>query len=92
VTLAAFIVGLVGPLLTRILLSLGLSLVTVTGLTVAATALKSSITGYVNTLPLVVIQLGGLLGIWQSIGLMFGFVTFVITWRSTTGFIALAKS
>ena len=35
--LASFLVGMVGPLVARVLVSLGLSIVTLTGLTVAVT-------------------------------------------------------
>ena len=41
--LASFLVGLVGPLMARWLASVGLSLVVLTGLTSAASALKSQI-------------------------------------------------
>ncbi|MCH8180601.1 MAG: DUF2523 domain-containing protein [Proteobacteria bacterium] len=90
--LASFLVGLVGPLMARWLASVGLSLVVLTGLTSAASALKSQISSDLSGLPLVALQLGGLLGLWEAIGIWLGAITFVITWQSTKGFWTLAKS
>ena len=90
--LASFLVGLVGPLMARWLASMGLSLVVLTGLTVATTQLKGLITSNLSGLPLVALQLGGLMGIWEAVGLLLGAVTFVVTWNSTKGFWSLAKA
>lgn len=76
----------------RWLASVGLSLVVLTGLTSAASALKSQISSDLSGLPLVALQLGGLLGLWEAIGIWLGAITFVITWQSTKGFWTLAKS
>ncbi len=91
-TLAAFLVGMVGPLLARILTSLGLSLVTVTGLTVAITSFKDTLISQVGGIPSDGLQLAGLFGIWTAIGMMLGAFTFCITWASTAGFWKLARS
>lgn len=91
-TIAAFLVAMVGPLLARILTSLGLTLITLTGLVATTAALKTTLTGSLAGWPLVALQLGGLLGLWTCLGMVFGAFTFVITWRSTQGFIALAKA
>lgn len=90
--LASFLVGLVGPLMARWLASVGLSLVVLTGLTSAVSALKTQITTDLSGLPLAALQLGGLFGLWESLGIWLGAVTFVITWQSTKGFWSLAKS
>lgn len=90
--LAAFLVGLVGPLMARWLASVGLSLVVLTGLTSAVSALKAQIISNLSGLPAVAVQLGGLMGLWEAIGIWLGAVTFVITWQSTKGFWTLAKS
>lgn len=91
-TLFTFLISLVGPLLVRILASLGLSLVTLTGLTIAADTLKQMIITNVGGLPAAGVQLGGLFGIWECMGIILGAVTFCITWNSTAGFWRLAKS
>jgi len=90
--LAAFLVGLVGPLMARWLASVGLSLVVLTGLTSAASGLKSQIMSNIGAMPAAAVQLGGLMGLWEGIGIWLGAVTFVLTWQSTKGFWTLAKS
>jgi len=90
--LAAFLVGLVGPLMARWLASMGLSLVVLAGLTTAVTQLKAQVISNIGGFPLVALQLGGLFGLWEAVGMLLGAATFVVTWHSTKGFWALAKS
>lgn len=90
--LAAFLVGLVGPLMARWLASMGLSLVVLAGLTGAVTQFKSQIVSNLGGLPLATLQLGGLMGLWEAVGIWLGAITFVVTWQSTKGFWTLAKS
>lgn len=90
--LAAFLVGLVGPLMARWLASMGLSLIVLAGLTTAVTQLKSQVISNIGGFPLVALQLGGLFGLWEAVGMLLGAATFVVTWHSTKGFWALAKS
>lgn len=91
-TIAAFLVGLVGPVMARWLASMGLSLVAVTGLAVAFDQLKADVITGIGSLPTAAVQLGGLLGIWEALGILLGAFLFVITWRGTSGFWRLAKS
>lgn len=90
--LAAFLVGMVGPLMARWLASMGLSLVTVTGLATAYAALKANVIAGIGGLPAAGMQLGGLMGIWEALGIILGAFVFVLTWRSTSGFWRLAKA
>lgn len=90
--LASFLVGLVGPLMARWLASMGLSLVVLAGLTGAVAQLKGLITSNLSGMPLAALQLAGLFGVWEAIGIILGAVTFCITWASTKGFWTLAKS
>jgi hypothetical protein len=90
--LAAFLVGMVGPVMARWIASMGLSLVVLAGLTATVTTLKTQIASNLSGLPLVALQLGGLMGLWEAIGILLGAVTFVVTWHSTKGFWSLAKS
>jgi hypothetical protein len=90
--LAAFLIGLVGPLMARWLASVGLSLLTLTGLSLAASSLKSVVLGNLHSLPAAGVQLGGLMGLWECVGLVLGAITFVIAWNSAKGFWSLAKS
>lgn len=91
-TLAAFLVGLVGPLMARWLAAMGLSLVSVTGLVVAYDALKSQVVSNIGGLPEKGVQLAGLFGIWEALGIVLGAFVFVMTWRGTAGFWKLAKA
>lgn len=90
--LATFLVGMVGPLMARWLASMGLSLVSVTGLVVAYAGLKAQVISNIGSLPAKAIQLGGLMGIWESLGIVLGAFVFVMTWRGTSGFWRLAKA
>lgn len=90
--LATFLVGLVGPMAARFLTSMGLTLVTLTGMLTAWSSLKTTITSSIGGLPSAAVQLGGLLGLWECMGLVFGAITFVLTWQSTKGFWALVKA
>ncbi len=91
-SIAAFLVAMVGPMATRLLAALGVSLITLTGLVVTTQALHDQVLTSLGGLPSAALQLGGLFGIWESLGIIFGAITFVITWRSTKGFMGLAKS
>lgn len=90
--LGAFLVGMVGPLMARWLASMGLSLVALTGLAASSTAIKSLVLSNLGSWPADALQLAGLYGCWEALGMIFGAVTFVITWASTKGFWSLAKT
>ena len=91
-TLAAFLIGLVGPVMARWIAAMGFSLVTVTGLSVAYSTLKAQVISGIGGLPAVGIQLGALMGIWEALGIILGAFVFVLTWRGTSGFWRLAKA
>jgi len=91
-TLAAFLVGLVGPITARWLAAMGLSIITVTGLSAAYAALKAQLLASVGGLPADAVQLAGLFGIWEALGIVLGAFVFVMTWRGTSGFWRLARS
>lgn len=91
-TIVAFLVGLVGPLMARWLTSVGLSLVVMAGLVGAIDALKSTALSNIGGMPLDGVQLAGLFGLWECLGMVFGTLTFCVTWASTKGFWTLAKT
>lgn len=91
-TWALWLVGLVGPIVSRVLLSLGLSLVAVTGATAAASTLKATILSSFGAMPSAAVQLAGLFGIWEALGVWFGAITFVLTWHAATSSWGLARS
>jgi hypothetical protein len=76
----------------RILASLGVSLVSLAGLTAAFDALKGQVIANIGGLPAAAIQLGGLFGIWQSFGLVLGAVLFVLTWNNAGGVVKWIKA
>ena len=89
--LAAFLVSMVGPIVARVLSSLGLTIIVMTGVMAAFSALRAMVVSNIGSLPAVALQLGGLLGIWQALGILLGAYSFVVTWKSTAGFWALAS-
>lgn len=90
-SIATWLVAMVGPLAAQLLLSLGMSIVVLTGATAAFSTIKTQIITNISAMPAQVIGLGGLFGIWTALGMYFGAMTFCLTWRSSTGFWALAK-
>lgn len=91
-TLAVFLVGLVGPLTARWIASMGLTLVTLAGLSAAIATLRSMLVTAGGSIPADGVQLAGLFGIWHCLGMVLGAVTFCVTWASTKGFWTLAKA
>jgi len=89
---AAFLVGLVGPMAARLLSSLGLTMIVMTGAVEGVSALRSTMLSSLQGLPLAALQLGGLLGVWPALGILLGAMTFCLTWASTKGFWAFAKA
>lgn len=89
--LFSFIIALVGPVMTRILASLGLSLVSVAGMAGAVTALRSYIVTNASAAPSDGLMLAGLLGLWECLAIILAGVSFVVAWNSSAGFWKLAK-
>lgn len=83
-SLYAWLIAAVGPLLSRILASLGLSLVAVTGATVALSTVKDTLLGAVGAAPAAFLQLAGLYGVWEGLGWLLACATFSVTWSATT--------
>ncbi|QTD44305.1 DUF2523 domain-containing protein [Ottowia testudinis] len=77
--LAAFLLGMVGSLVGKVLLALGLSVVTVVGFEIAIGQLKSQLIGGVYSLPVDVLNLFLLAGGGVALNLIFGAITFRVT-------------
>jgi hypothetical protein len=88
---AAWLVAMVGPLVARVLTTLGISAVVMTGVAASVSAVKSSVLSSLSGLPLASLQLLGLYGAWEAMGMMFGAITFAVTWHTTAGSWRLAK-
>jgi hypothetical protein len=81
---AAFLASMAAPLVARVLMALGFSVITVTGVTLAIQQLKDLVVNNLGNAPLAMLQLGGLLGAWQGLGMVFGAITFAVTLRGLT--------
>ena len=81
---AAFLASMAAPLVARVLMALGFSVITVTGVTVAIQQLKDLVVNNLGNAPVSMLQLGGLLGAWQGLGMIFGAITFAVTLRGLT--------
>lgn len=90
-SLSTWLISMVGPLVARFLVSMGLSLVTAVGFSTAADALQSQIIASIHGMPQKALQLGGLLGIWRAVGIWLGAIAFIVAWRSVTSSWSLAK-
>lgn len=90
--IAVFLVAMVGPIMARALASLGLTLVSMAGLSAAVLALRASLMSSIGGLPLATLQLGGLYGLWECLAIGLSALTFCIAWNSTSGFWRLAKA
>jgi hypothetical protein len=91
VNLYAFFANLAGPIAARVLMAMGMGVVTVTGVTAAVDTLKTTILQSLGTGPIAALQLAGLSGCWVALGLVFGAVTFAVTFAMLTklsGFIS----
>lgn len=71
-TLAQFLLSLVGPLVSRALVYLGIGLATVTGLDAITDAMISAMQGYWNGLPGAVLQLASLAKVPEGLGIVVG--------------------
>jgi len=75
---------LAGPMVARVLMALGMSVVTITGVDVAMGQVKPIIVAQFSQAPLAAIQLAGLSGCWLALGMIFGALTFALSFWSLT--------
>lgn len=81
---AAFLASMAAPIVARVLMALGFSVITVTGVTLAIDQLKTMVVSNIGAAPVAILQLGGMLGAWQGLGMVFGAITFAITLKGLT--------
>lgn len=82
--LATFLLAIVSPLLGRVLVSLGFSVVTITGFNLVIDQLKDAVVDGVNSLPSQVINVFLLAGGGVGLGLIFGAITTrLLLWQIT---------
>lgn len=88
--LLAAIAALAAPMAMRVLLALGISVLTIGGAAVAVSSLKDAVLGAFAGAPLVVLQLIGLGGGWVALGALLGSVSFSLALWSLTKVTRLA--
>lgn len=79
-TLATFLLSIVGPLAIKVLLALGLGIITIQGVEIGINALLNQITSYSNALPADVAAILGIMGIAQGLSIVMGGVSFLVSY------------
>lgn len=80
----AALVSLTQPIIARALLALGFSVVTIQGVDIVITTLKTQIITSLSAGPAAGIQLAGLSGVWVALGWLFGGITFAVSMWTLT--------
>ena len=81
----AFLIGAVGPLAIQILITLGFTAVTFTGMTAVMNSLVSQAQSSWSALPAAVLALASLAGVQNCLGLIFGaYVARVTLWGAAS--------
>lgn len=90
--LLAAIAGLARPILARVLLALGLSVVTLGGAAAVVSQLKTLVLSSVGYGGLTAaIQIAGLADVWVALGMVFGAATFTVTLFGLTKAVKIAS-
>lgn len=79
-TLAQFLLGIVGPLVVRALIAIGLGVITVHGVEIGINALLNQVASYSNALPGDMAAILGIMGIGQGLGLVMGGISFLVSY------------
>lgn len=82
--IGAFLLAIASPLVARVLVALGITITTMTGVTVAYDTLKSYIENSLSGAPVAALQIAALAGAPEALGMVFGSITFVIALWTTT--------
>ncbi len=73
--LAPFLISLAWPIAKKVLLALGIGMITYGGLSLIAGQVVTQVQAYWGQMPISILQIGSLLGIPQSIGILLGAIT-----------------
>jgi len=76
--------GLAAPLVARVLMALGFSVVTFTGVSAVFDQVKGMVTSYLGSAASAGVQIAGLAGVWVGLGLVFGAVSFGVALLALT--------
>lgn len=89
--LLAAIAGLAGPILARVLLALGFSVVTLAGVVEVVSQLKGQVIGYLGAAPAAGLQIAGLAGVWVGLGMVLGSISFTVALWGFTKAVRIVK-
>ncbi len=82
--LASFFLALVQPIIARIMVALGMSLVTFTGMTIVIEQITQAVQDAWGGLPGAIMGLAGLAGLGEGLSIVFGAIaTRVLIWQLT---------
>lgn len=82
--LLAGLAGLAVPMVARVLMALGFTVVTVTGVTVAWGTVKAQIVSGLSAQAGAYVQLAGLGGVWVALGAIIGAMSFAVAYWALT--------
>jgi hypothetical protein len=82
--LLAALAGLATPILARVLLALGFSVVTLGGVAASVAALREAVLDGLGAWPMAALQLAGLLGVFEGLGMVLGAVSWAVTYWGLT--------
>lgn len=83
--------ALATPILARILVALGFSVVTLVGVQAAVNGLVSTLMGKLGEAPIAGLQIAGLAGVWVGLGYVLGSITFTVTLWGLTKVVRIVK-
>lgn len=90
--LLAAIAGLAVPMFARVLLALGFSVVTITGVALAWGTLKGQIISNLSAQAGAYVQLAGLGGVWVALGAIIGAMSFAVAYWGLTASVRIIGS
>lgn len=84
-TLAAFLLAIIGPMVGRAIVASGFAAVTLVGVQPSVTQLAGLVVEGLGQAPQSVLQLAGLAGAWEALGLILSAAAWCVTWHLLTG-------
>jgi len=82
----AWVASAIGPIVARVLLALGLTIITVKGADIAFDQVKQRLFNEIGSLPNDIALIGGLFGVWEGMGLVIGAASFVVSYMMAAKF------
>lgn len=87
----SFIATIIGPLLAKIIVALGISVVSYTGISLAFDSLSEQVMSNFSAIPQSILQLIGLFGVGVAIKMQLAAITAVIAYKTTVGAFSKVK-